>query len=161
MNTNSYFISQQSKSTVVIITLTNFLTEPFHQKLHILFLEILTSKKITQAFLFSFSLRILRKRKSNLGRWRELKTFLGTLQIRIWFVRQRENWGKPQYPLLPLKKNIILEGTVPWKKSVKLMVTTRLKSDAQRKAYQQHQIKSNTKKASNCAKPVWQFWLHI
>ena len=35
--------------------------------------------------------------------------------------------------------HIIFEGTVPWKKSVKLMVITGLKSDAQRKAYQQHQ----------------------
>jgi hypothetical protein len=34
--------------------------------------------------------------------WRELTTFWGTLQIRIQFVRQRENWGKPRYPLLPL-----------------------------------------------------------
>ena len=28
----------------------------------------------------------------------------GTLQIRIRFVRQRGNGGKPQYPLLPLKQ---------------------------------------------------------
>ena len=39
-----------------------FLTEPFLQKLYFLSLEILTSKQMVQVSLFSFWLRILRKR---------------------------------------------------------------------------------------------------
>ena len=42
-----------------------FLTEPFLQKVCFLFLEILTSKQTVQVLLFSFWLRILRKRKYN------------------------------------------------------------------------------------------------
>ena len=36
--------------------------------------------------------------------YRELTTCWGTLQIRIWFVRLRDNRGKPRYPFLPLKQ---------------------------------------------------------
>ena len=37
----------------------------------------------------------------------ESKRCWGTLQIRIWFVKQRGNQGKPWYPLLPWKQTNI------------------------------------------------------
>ena len=58
-------------------------------------------------------------------------TFWGTLQIRIQFVRQRGNRGKPRYPLLPLKQTNIskteetLEETIICHKRFRLKLLIR------------------------------------